>query len=67
MRAVVSRFTKKYGQYQNFEKFLRISVYLEKSINTVNKFSECYNDELINFVMNFVLIVLTLLKLKSGY
>ena len=32
-----------------FQKFLRISVYLQNSINTINKFSECYNDELIDF------------------
>ena len=32
-----------------FEKFLRISVYLQNSINTISKFSGCYNDELIDF------------------
>ena len=32
-----------------FQKFLRISVCLQNSINTINKFSECYNDELIDF------------------
>ena len=36
-----------------FEKFLRISVYLQNSINTINKFSECYNDELIDFYNQF--------------
>ena len=32
-----------------FEKFLRISVYLQNSVNTIKKFSEYYNDELIDF------------------
>ena len=50
-----------------FEKFLIVSVYLQNSINTINEFSEYYNDELLIFVVNFVLIVLTLLKLKSQY
>ena len=37
-------------QYRKcFEKFLRISVYSQNSINTISKFSECYNDELIDF------------------
>ena len=36
-----------------FEKFLRISVYLQNSINTINEFSECYNDELIDFCNEF--------------
>ena len=36
-----------------FEKFLRISVYLQTSINTINKFSECYNDELIDIYNQF--------------
>ena len=36
-----------------FEKFLRIPVYKQNSINTINKFSECYNDELIDFYNQF--------------
>ena len=36
-----------------FEKFLRIFVYLQNSINTINEFSECYNDELIDFCNEF--------------
>ena len=36
-----------------FEKFLRISVYMQNSINTINKFSECCNDELNDFCNEF--------------
>ena len=36
-----------------FEKFLKISVYLQNSINTINEFSECYKDELIDFCNEF--------------
>ena len=36
-----------------FEKFLIVSVYLQNSINTINEFSECYNDELIDFCNEF--------------
>ena len=32
---------------------MRISVYLQNSVNTINQFSECYNDELIGFCKNF--------------
>ena len=39
--------------HKYFEKFLKISVYLQNSINTINKFSECYNDELIDFCNEF--------------
>ena len=39
--------------HKYFEKFLRISVYLQNSINTINKFSDCYNDKLINFCNEF--------------
>ena len=41
-------------QYHKFfEKFLRISVYLQSSIITINKCSECYNDKLIYFYNEF--------------
>ena len=36
-----------------FEKFLRISVYMQNSINTINKFSGCCNDELNDFCNEF--------------
>ena len=36
-----------------FEKFLIVSVYLQNSINIINEFSECYNDELIDFCNEF--------------
>ena len=36
-----------------FEKFLIVSVYLQNSINTINEFSEYYNDELIDFCNEF--------------
>ena len=31
------------------ESFWEFSVYLQNSVNTINKFCECYNDELIDF------------------
>ena len=39
--------------YKCFGNFFRISVYLQNSINTINKFCECYNDELINSCNEF--------------
>ena len=36
-----------------FEKFLRISVYLQNSINPINELTECYNDKLIDLCNEF--------------
>ena len=35
--------------HKMFENFLKISFYLQNSLNTIADFSECYDDELINF------------------
>ena len=45
---------KKINKYHTkFEKNLKISVYLQNFLNTTADFSECYNDELIDFCNEF--------------
>ena len=51
--------------HKNFSRFLKVAIYLQNSLNTIQEFSDCLYDELIEFCNEFCKDCVDFIKIKE--
>ena len=51
--------------HKNFSRFLKVAIYLQNSLNTIQEFSDCLYDELIEFCNEFCKDCVDLIEIRE--